>query len=509
MKSNPPGYHGLSSRLACPQAYSLVELLVAVSVIALAASIAIPSVGSVRTAVARAKLASDVAILNQAVKLYVAEGGRVDNLTTSDEVIAHLKTRTSAQDVRRHVGPISGRLVDLRLAANTLTASEAMSSAPRAVWNPTLQKFVIATQGAGIGSFYFDDGKADLASAVETRNASSMLYNGANGWVWSWGGNPDPIPLAPTTFALQSPAASGPPSTSGGPGGSSGGGGSTSTSTGSTTLPRLPAPLILPLGGVFSAAHFPGSILIGSGGADPVISVLQYRLNSGPWQPYMAKFSVTPGTRVFARNVAVDPSRYLDSDEDTEVYYKLIDLFTGTVIPAWDNMTGKQNLVKTLNNLLPDNIKATYGKPTAGTTQPNSLEFKRIGFISVPPDTDFKIGAITYYNGTVSGGTEATAIDLDLNMMLTKPTIRSGTAAAHFSLWSSTNTQDDRVSADYAQLDNPRTDFALAIDGVTYTLQLRFANVSAVEGWTDGTKLYVFEGSQGHADLIARFVSSY
>jgi hypothetical protein len=33
--------------------------------------------------------------------------------------------------------------------------------------------------------------------------------------------------------------------------------------------------------------------------------------------------------------------------------------------------------------------------------------------------------------------------------------------------------------------------------------------VDADEGWTDGTKLYVYEDSTGHADLIARFVTSY
>jgi hypothetical protein len=186
-----------------------------------------------------------------------------------------------------------------------------------------------------------------------------------------------------------------------------------------------------------------------------------------------------------------------------------VSLFSGTLLPDWRDMQGKDNLLKTVDNLLPDHVKATYGKPTEAGAQPNTLEFDRAAFISVPPDTDFKIGGISYYNGTVTAGTEATSINLNLKLLLTNPSIMSGNATAHLSLWSSTNTNNAAQSADYIQVDNPKTDFAVTIDGVTYTLQLRFANIAAVEGWTDGTKLYVFEGSKGHADLIARFVSSY
>jgi hypothetical protein len=459
-----------------------MEVLMTVSLIGLIAAVIIPSIGNVTTGVTRAKLASDVTSLNNAVSLYLAEGGNLDNVFNPQDVIDRLKTKLRDEDARRHVGPVSGRLVDVRLTARELTSSEIASGAPRAVWDATKKKFAIASQGRGVSVFYFDDEKANLPAQVESRKRSNMAYNGGNGWIWAWGGNSELVPAAISSFVVNTPPDPAPL------GGNSGSGGGTGTS---------------------GTARFPNSILVGAGGADPAVSVLQYRLNSGPWQPYATNLSVAPGTRVFARNLSLDPARYLDSPEDTEIYLKLVDLFSGTVVPKWTDMAGAHNLVQTINNLVPDDVKATYGKPSVSGAPPNSLNFQRIGFISVPPDTDFKIGVVSYFNGTVMGSTEATSINLKLDMLLTKPSVRMGSATAHLSLWSSPNTKDPKASADYAQIDNPKTDFALVVDGVTYTLQLRFANVAAEQGWTDGTKLFVYEGSKGHADLIAKFVSSY
>jgi hypothetical protein len=337
-----------------------------------------------------------------------------------------------------------------------------------------------------------------------------VQYNGGNGWVWDWQEQSEPAPASPNEFALYSPAESqGPASSSGGPPGGFDPGASPPVVETPPVPTRLPTPTILPLGGAFSVARFPSFIQIGAGGVASGVSVLKYRLDSGPWQPYITSFSVPPGTQVSAKNFTLDPDRYLDSDVDTEVYLKIVDTFAGNVVPEWTDMQGGPNLVKTINNQSADDVKATYGKPTVSGASPNTLNFQRTSSFLVPPDTDFKIGVVSYYNGTVSAGTEASSIDLTLKLGLTKPTLKNGSANVHLSLWSSTNTQNAKESADYAQLDNPKTDFALEVDGVTYTLQLRFANVSVVEGWTDGSKLYVYEGSKGHADLIARFVSSY
>ncbi len=493
------------------QAFSLVEMLATVALIAILAAIVIPNVGSVRTATAQAKLVSDVAVLNRAVKLYIAEGGSLDGITSAQGVIDRLKTKLSNDAARRHVGPVTGSLVDARLAARTMSDADAKSSDARAVWDATNKKFVLSTTGGGVSEFFLDDGKADAGQTVETRTASTLLYNGEKGWVWSSNGSSGgPSALSPVDVDVGSSGTPYVPTgDTAGSGTSTPSGGGSSTPPSSEQLKRLPVPAITPGGGVYSAAKFPSTVTVSNGGADPSVSVLQYRIDGGAWQNYVGGFSVKPGSQVSARNVSLDPDRFLDSAEDAEIFLKSVDLFTGTIIPKWTNMIGKQNLVKTIDNSTVTDIKATYGKASNSSNSPNKLDFLRIGFISIAPDTDFKIGDVKYYNGTIVSGTEASSVDLDLNLLLTLPIVKSGTGKARISLWSSPNTSNPKESADYIQLDNPVTDFVVEVGGVTYTLKLRFANVSAVEGWTDGTKLFVYENSTGKADLIARFESSY
>jgi prepilin-type N-terminal cleavage/methylation domain-containing protein len=485
--------------------FSLVEILVVVAVLGLLATVVIAHFAGTRTATGEAKLRSDVNMLNRAVSLYVAEGGRLDNVSTAEQVLDRLKTKSTEAVARRHVGAVTGRLIDPRVAVQSLAAPQVASTVPRAVWNGVLQKFVITTQGPGIGSFVLDDSKAGTAATAEARQRSGMLFNRADGWVWEWGTHVTPPPLSPPDITLAgdpgTPAPPGSPPPSGPP----------PPIPSGNFLPQpvaLPPPTILPDGGAFTVPTFPTSISI-SANTFNVGSVLQYRLDGGAWQLYGSAFSVTPGTRVTARNLSTDPLRFIDSPEDTELYLRLVALFTGSVIPSWSDMAGESTLVKMIDNSRVDDVRATYGTATNEENSPNALAFVRSGFISVPPDTDFLLGKLSYYNGTVKDGTQATAVDLKLNIQLLSPATQAGIASAHLSLWSSQNTESSQESADYIQLDNPQTDFAVRVEGVTYSLRLRFANVRAVEGWTDGTKLFVYEDARGTADLIARFVSSY
>src|SRR5436189_251777 len=132
MKFNPLPLFRRHGR--CLRAFSLVELLCAVAVIGLIIAVVVPSIGSVRTSAARTKLTSDVAVLNRAIALYVAEGGSLDGVVSPLDVIERLKTKTSEADARRHVGPATGRLVDPRLTGTSAVAS----GVPRAVWDSTL-----------------------------------------------------------------------------------------------------------------------------------------------------------------------------------------------------------------------------------------------------------------------------------------------------------------------------------------------------------------------------------
>jgi hypothetical protein len=277
----------------------------------------------------------------------------------------------------------------------------------------------------------------------------------------------------------------------------------------------LPAPILTPPGGTYDYTAFPVRVTISPNGAPGgSFSRLKYRVTSssgsvGSWQNYASPVSVSADQTLEAKNFGVDTTSYYDSDSVSGTYTRDIAsmlLFAGKIEPRWKEMKGKTNLVNMISNLFLDDVTATFGQPLLGSPS-NKLEFKRIAFDNVLPDTYFKLGRFSYYNGTVQSGTEATAIKLDLDMFFTKPANEKGKGTANISLWSSANSGSESSSADYAQLDNPITDLDFKVDGIRYVLELKFANIAAEEGWTDGTKLYVFEGSNGTADLIGRFVT--
>jgi hypothetical protein len=277
----------------------------------------------------------------------------------------------------------------------------------------------------------------------------------------------------------------------------------------------LPAPILTPPGGTFSYSAFPMAVTISSNGAPGgSFSRLKYRVTSssgsvGAWLTYSSPVQVSGDQTLEAKNFGVDTTSYYDSPSVSGTYTVDPDsmpYFSGRVDPRWKDMVGTTlNLLSTISNLLLDDVKATFGLGLLGSA-PNTLEFKRVAFNRVAPNTYFKLGTFSYLNGTVQSGTEAKSIKLDMDMFLTQPLAKNGKGTANISLWSSVNSGTSSQSADYAQLDNPVTDLKIDFDGVTYSLELKFDNVEATQGWTDGTKLYVYEGSNGTADLIGRFV---
>jgi hypothetical protein len=277
----------------------------------------------------------------------------------------------------------------------------------------------------------------------------------------------------------------------------------------------LPTPILNPPGGTFDYYDFPIRVTISSNGAPGgSFSKLRYRITSssgsvGSWQTYSSPVSMAGDETLEARNFGVDTTSYYDSDSAMGTYTQdLTDVpfFAGTVEARWKDLKGLSSLLGLVNNLFLDDVTAEFGKGLPGSAA-NKLEFKRIPFDHVVPDTYFKLGRFSYFNGTVQSGTEASSVKLDLQMNFNKPVTQNGKGTANISLWSSANTGSESRSADYAQLDNPITDVKLNFKGQKYVLELKFANISAEEGWTDGTKLYVYEGSNGTADLIGRLVT--
>ncbi|WP_075089010.1 choice-of-anchor K domain-containing protein [Verrucomicrobium spinosum] len=338
-------------------------------------------------------------------------------------MVDKLKTVRTNADAKLQAGALTGRYVDIRLAARVQNSTEASTSAPRALWNSTTKRFdiVSAPGAAGVSDFVLDDALAETLYPTESRTRTTMQYNGANGWVWAPDGNNrnnaflnpanatlslqdnvfDPT-IAPPTETTSGSTTSGSTTSGSTTSGSTTSGSTTSGSTtsgsttsgsttsgsttsgsttsgsttsgsttsggttsggttGATTPTTLPKPINQPNGATYSEANFPATVTINSNGAPSVGSVLRYRKNSGSWTDYTGPIPVVSGDKIESKNFTTLPLLYKDGSSDSDTYYKLVASFTGSHTPIWTSIAGGSNLKHTTDNTDPDSITVSHG----------------------------------------------------------------------------------------------------------------------------------------------------
>jgi prepilin-type N-terminal cleavage/methylation domain-containing protein len=502
MKTNPLKNPSFPRR--SDSGFSLVELLVVCALLAIVAAIAIEMTGSTSKNVAATKLTSDVQKLNAIISTYVEEGGSLAGLTTPQAVIDKLKTTLSAADATRNVGVMTGRGVDVRLSAQMQSATDASTSAPRAVWDSVNQKFTVSTAAGtqGVSGFVLDDTLAAKSYGTETRTATNERYNGtANGWVWAPGNNTTLASIGSVEQAQTDVGNTFDPT------------GSISTGTVAASGPvTLPPPIMSIPGGVYYTATFPGQISLSSNGAPSGSSTLQYNINGGPWMVYSAPLTITSGMTVTARSVSTNPSLYANSATATASYYTLVNSFTGSVSAGWAPSSGSgRALVSTVSNSNPNSVVETDGTPAPGYTGPNVFTFNTPGsFAGIAPNAQFAIGQLVYHNGTIYSGTGSTSLDLKLNITLTNPQVATTTVDIPLSLDNTANSGNgnNALSADTATLASPVTNYSIVINGVTYTLRVFFGNIDVTQGYVSGNTLGVWEGATGTVNILAMFATN-
>jgi hypothetical protein len=149
----------------------------------------------------------------------------------------------------------------------------------------------------------------------------------------------------------------------------------------------------------------------------------------------------------------------------------------------------------------------TYGIPSGPST---SLTFTGVNPFASPFETKFQVGTLSFHNGTIAIGSEATAVDLALSTVFTNPS-GLGTVVSSFSLGLVTtpNTSDPDASADYVNLPSSFVPSVFNIGGTNYTVKLvDFENIIG-DGFlaSSSTQLHVREGSSASADLFAEVTS--
>jgi len=178
------------------------------------------------------------------------------------------------------------------------------------------------------------------------------------------------------------------------------------------------------------------------------------------------------------------------------------DAVSGTTTGAWVNPTpGASPVVNTGLRT----ASFTWGAST-GATPPNSVAFDNLGgaFASTT-ETPFKVGKITYFNGTTSLGSNPDSVQLALTLDFAGPALGPITSNYTFNIVSTPNTADSDTSADYLNLPTAFSTTSFLIGSTTYNVKLTgFADIVG-DGFLDSTDLalHVREGGTASADLFA------
>lgn len=136
----------------------------------------------------------------------------------------------------------------------------------------------------------------------------------------------------------------------------------------------------------------------------------------------------------------------------------------------------------------------------------SSLSFSGASF-SVPAETTFSVGTLTYFNGTISLGTEATNVDLLLTLAFTNPSGLTENFSYTLGLINSPNVVGDDIgSADYVTLPS-LSSTVFTSGGIDYTLHLEFGAFSGAS-FGGPNEFRVLEGQTAAVGINGRITTN-
>ena len=294
--------------------FSLIEILVVIVTIGVLAAGAYLVAVNMRTASYEAKLDSDVAMLNRAVRLYETSGGVIAGGYTEEQVLAQL--RKVAANTKK-VSGLRGSVVDPRLTITRQTAAEAATSSRRAVWNDASKQFEIRTSGGNPGIKAFVLGDVAAVSAAETNPDGSITPAGKHdrrttfdlaerdNWVWDYTTSTSGSSTGPVTQVVTQ------------------GGTSATPSSSDKQLITLDPPDFSLTSGAYALSEFPMTVTLSlpAGVTEENAYVLYVDpASAGSWLRYTGAIQVDPGQVVTAKTVTLDPDNYVDSADQANRY---------------------------------------------------------------------------------------------------------------------------------------------------------------------------------------------
>jgi len=322
----------------CVPGFSIVEVLVAVAVAGILATIAIPVVTGVPDSAKKEKLEQDVIVVNSAIDAYLAAGGDPRNLTAAN-VLTALKSRVYGGMPAEMMGP-QGPFLDPTVATNPtdFSWSAVFVTDPR-------PRFQIERGTTGV---VFGRGPA-----VEIGGVAQRVDEARPSWLWSY--------TQAATTEESSPIFS--PLTAEGP-----------RTLSQAAMTPLSAPGFMPPEGIFPLSAFGTSLLLQLTNLNPAgSSRVFFQTDQNPsWTLYEAPFAVAAPGRITARAVSLDPSRYSASPTNSQTYRGRPTVMwsnTNTALTYAQAASGSRQVSVTADGTGPFSIRySTDGAaPTAGS----------------------------------------------------------------------------------------------------------------------------------------------
>ena len=115
------------------RAFTLVESLVALSLISGLASVGYVGFVEIKASSKAVKLEQDIAVVNSALNIYQAHGGTIDSSESPQNIIDKLKTIASDESIKEIIG-LRDSMIDQRLSVIMQSDKDAKSREPRALW---------------------------------------------------------------------------------------------------------------------------------------------------------------------------------------------------------------------------------------------------------------------------------------------------------------------------------------------------------------------------------------
>ncbi len=206
------------------------------------------------------------------------------------------------------------------------------------------------------------------------------------------------------------------------------------------------------------------------------------------------------GVRVATRAVA-QSGRFIDSDE-VAVDVFLVDPndweLEGMASATFSDPQGGAGMVVSFAN---DDSLFSWGT-AALPSFPSSVEFSGAEFSGVRPGMVFKVGDISYYNGTIYGGTQADAVDFEIEIAFEND--RSVVFGIPVELVNVPNYSyfSPDEAADFLRIPNNEVVQEIRVYGSDYRVAIAFGGSIETSGSTTLTQFHVWEGQTASAEVF-------